>query len=792
MKTVGTLEITFQSDWHIGSGAGIPGSLDRQVLRDVEGFPYVPGKTITGIVRDSAEMVAAVLDHHEGNDRWQNTLKSLFGGQPDSHLPKGQKSNSAYSAIVGFGDAVLSSKLRKKINKSSRGVKEALFFAQPGVKISRNSGRSLEDHLFTVEQVRAGCVLRAPVKFSRNLTRNLTQDEEQLLSKAFEGVRRMGGKRRRGGGKCVLKFCLNNIPEQEEGANRGWEILSKLSPGENFGVSLSLRLMTLQGVIINRVTQGNVARSLPYIPGTSLLPMFSNFLKDFLGERRIRTAIFEGDIRVSPLYPETLGSPSYPMPLVFGSPKMDSEKIINHLIEPAPKDPEDSKKEQQMKERRGGWFALDKSQHFILLGSDEGDQAVPVLRTHNTVEDAMQRPTSDVGGVFTYEALPKDKVFRGTLEIEAFLWKEMQKKIPPKKLASFLNQEFSIGQSRKDEYGRVALSLEGVTAWRSREIPLRENYLVVYLASDVILRGKTLGYSGNPEDLREALARELEVKLDWVSWEEEKSPLGGDRGDAGRAGRSESWHSRWMLPRPSILFLQRGSVYLFKVTGDWQQEKAAYLEWAGIGDRRAEGYGKILLNPEFLLGWSVRKKEKEQQKDTPSSGTGVSDLENPEDSNFFVFLQKIAAREKIRRYARMVVYEESTKDHPFGIADKLPEASQIGALREAAATIVESNGGEDLFLNWLAFGVPENNGGWRKSRLDAWGKWHSWVHDFVDRGNVNFIWNKLNIPEEKPPLEDFLDRKDPFLWRYAVAVFFDYFCEAFFDQNKQSYGGVIQ
>ena len=56
------LRLTFDSDWHVGSGAGILGSVDRQVLRDEEGFPYVPGKTLTGVLRDAAEWIADVRD----------------------------------------------------------------------------------------------------------------------------------------------------------------------------------------------------------------------------------------------------------------------------------------------------------------------------------------------------------------------------------------------------------------------------------------------------------------------------------------------------------------------------------------------------------------------------------------------------------------------------------------------------------------------------------------------------------------------------------------------------------
>ena len=79
------LRLTFDFDWHVGSGAGIPGSVDRQVLRDEEGFPYVPGKTLTGILRDAAKWIAGTRDAAEGGDRWKKALIGLFREQPETH-----------------------------------------------------------------------------------------------------------------------------------------------------------------------------------------------------------------------------------------------------------------------------------------------------------------------------------------------------------------------------------------------------------------------------------------------------------------------------------------------------------------------------------------------------------------------------------------------------------------------------------------------------------------------------------------------------------------------------------
>ena len=97
------LHLRFDSDWHVGSGVGIPGSVDRQVLRDEEGFPYVPGKTLTGILRDAAEWIADVRDAEKKGNKWKNALIGLFGEQPESH--GGTSGSFASGAAVGIGSA---------------------------------------------------------------------------------------------------------------------------------------------------------------------------------------------------------------------------------------------------------------------------------------------------------------------------------------------------------------------------------------------------------------------------------------------------------------------------------------------------------------------------------------------------------------------------------------------------------------------------------------------------------------------------------------------------------------
>lgn len=49
-------------DWHVGAGHGIPGGADAVVRRDEGGLPYVPGTTLTGLLRDACLTVAVALD----------------------------------------------------------------------------------------------------------------------------------------------------------------------------------------------------------------------------------------------------------------------------------------------------------------------------------------------------------------------------------------------------------------------------------------------------------------------------------------------------------------------------------------------------------------------------------------------------------------------------------------------------------------------------------------------------------------------------------------------------------
>ncbi|MFM7857195.1 MAG: RAMP superfamily CRISPR-associated protein, partial [Flammeovirgaceae bacterium] len=96
-----SLKIEMKSDWHIGSGTGIAGGIDRLVRRDKNGLPYLPAKTITGVWRDACELLAFGLDGGSEHGAWQQWVDYLFGDQPaDQERDQSLNENTPRQAAV--------------------------------------------------------------------------------------------------------------------------------------------------------------------------------------------------------------------------------------------------------------------------------------------------------------------------------------------------------------------------------------------------------------------------------------------------------------------------------------------------------------------------------------------------------------------------------------------------------------------------------------------------------------------------------------------------------------------
>lgn len=764
------ISLTMLSDWHVGTGSGVPKGIDALASKDHEGFPQVPAKTIIGIWRDALETLTLGLDSGtEAN--WSKWVDVIFGNQPA--LPGANPTTKPFSSILSLQPARINKKLRDKIQtfpESERTkYKQALTFIKPEIKIDEASGTTATDMLRLAEMGRSGTVLEANCELHLNkfdadeaTAKSQRQIISALLIASAKLLERIGGKRRRGSGKCELKIKEKELSQQLVDFLKSADA-SKIPPvkDENdereFGTPESgtewLKheyTLTLQTpVSIVTATLGNVSETLDFIPGTYLLPHISK-------GKRLFKHLANGDLQVSPATIEVKvikrnkngevekdkkGNPEFcrkrglPVPKVIYFDKIgggfDKEKKVFNRFN----DEENKliKEGEQKKNYREGYLSSLENEGKILPFHHNTEK---ILLMHNTVEDDVQRPTSDVGGVYSRQAIAAGTVLHGEIR-----YKKSLDLIFPKS-----PEEVRLGTSKKDDYGLAIFKIEDSQSVKSSATGDKE--LIVYLESDVLLRNGNLRQTNLVNDLKEFLKKKLHVELT------EKDSLIQTR-------RIESWNVGWGFPRPTLIAMQAGSCVRFKVAGNIADANLQKLEIEGIGERRGEGYGRIRFNPPILTaainGWEKAVKSFDKTADTTSE-TLTAD-------GFAQQIEKTVWREELRRAALLIADDSAKREVIFGfVKNGKPSFSQIGSLRSVIMRLKDDGSNKRIVPEWLEHLKATSN------RLDKWKTFGEIVNLFAN-DKQNLVWEKLGWQEPPVMLNGSKIKEE--LWAEAVRTLFD-------------------
>ena len=175
MKTI-KYKIEFFSNWHCGSGLGAGADVDAIVIKDKDGIPFVPGKTVKGLLREAAMNVVS------GNAEWINRVFGNFTDKDDNVM-----------GCAFFSDAAICDKERKAI--CGNGLAPYLFRSFAATAIDEN-GIAKDLSLRKIETV-VPCTLYGYVL-------NVPEEHEENLEKSFRYVKRMGLGRNRGYGRCEI------------------------------------------------------------------------------------------------------------------------------------------------------------------------------------------------------------------------------------------------------------------------------------------------------------------------------------------------------------------------------------------------------------------------------------------------------------------------------------------------------------------------------------------------------------------------------------------------------------
>ncbi|KAF0208381.1 MAG: hypothetical protein FD171_864 [Actinobacteria bacterium] len=579
-----SLSIDMLSDWHIGSGAGRPGDVDRLVRRDADGLPYLPGKTLAGILRDGCELVASGLDDG-ARGAWAGWVDFLFGQQVQEgevrDLPPAPAALSIRSAHY---PASLLAALGSK-----PALCAAATFVKAGVKIDRRSGRAQDDFLRFEEVARCGSQLSAECEF---LTDAVPPAAFALLVAGASMVERVGGKRRRGAGRCTMSISgadaskwiswLSNhvadpgalpqrapvsAPEVQNARGGEW-------------LSLDFEIEALSPLAIANGTIGNVLESLDFVPGTHLLGAVSRLLRPVAD---ISSAIGGGELLLSDATPVVAGDAGRPVPLAFarlkGEPGLSSGKgVLNRFVDSAPTD-------SQLAKEAGGWIGATTA--GILPAHCPASLGT---ESHNSVSDDSQRPIG-AAGLYTLRSIPSGTKLAGKVLVRKGVVDVLSS--ADTRWWERLNARISLGTGKKGEYGSASMHVAGAPVATSGAVAGSNDLLTVWLLSDLLVRNDLLRPSSSPLDLARVLGQELGVTLTLAAREPTTV--------AASATRRESWQARWSLPRPSLAGLRAGTCIAFEVSGKLDPKRLAEVSVAGLGERRAEGFGRIAFDDPLLV-----------------------------------------------------------------------------------------------------------------------------------------------------------------------------------------------
>ncbi|MGL4410851.1 MAG: RAMP superfamily CRISPR-associated protein [Bacteroidales bacterium] len=175
--------ITFFSDWHCGSGLSSGADVDATVIRDLNGLPYMPGKTLKGVLREASQLLVD-LGHYD-----QSTLDACFGSSNEGGHTQGD---------LFFGSASLDLP-----SNTPAALKSFLFRKIASTAIDSERGTAMQGSLRKHEV----CV---PLTLEGEIEGDLSPYVE-LLTRACAMVKCVGVNRNRGFGRCRINLLEGQL-----------------------------------------------------------------------------------------------------------------------------------------------------------------------------------------------------------------------------------------------------------------------------------------------------------------------------------------------------------------------------------------------------------------------------------------------------------------------------------------------------------------------------------------------------------------------------------------------------
>ncbi len=176
-----TYKIEFYTDWHCGSGLAAGADVDALVVKDKNNMPFVPGKTLKGLVREAVEELRGL----QGKEA-DKSFVDIFGyfekdkeemGKGSMFFTNAELNNDEYDTIVS--------------NNASR------FMYRNIASTAINNDGIAKEHSLRKMEVVVPCTLYGKIH-------DVPEGMADEIIKSLGFIKRLGQNRNRGLGRCTI------------------------------------------------------------------------------------------------------------------------------------------------------------------------------------------------------------------------------------------------------------------------------------------------------------------------------------------------------------------------------------------------------------------------------------------------------------------------------------------------------------------------------------------------------------------------------------------------------------
>ena len=136
------LKLEISSFWHAGTGAGQGALLDSVVEKDNLGLPYLPGRTLKGILRDAVYRWEQLGGYENVTTHKTSITETLFGVWGDD-------GNETTQGLIRVGSATMEASFKDAIaqHKNRNSLVSYLYAEHFSTKINKETGTATDKSL---------------------------------------------------------------------------------------------------------------------------------------------------------------------------------------------------------------------------------------------------------------------------------------------------------------------------------------------------------------------------------------------------------------------------------------------------------------------------------------------------------------------------------------------------------------------------------------------------------------------------------------------------------------------